>query len=70
MIKKHTDTPLSMPVEPVYTVKECAEKLKTTERTVLELIRKQRLRAVKVGREYRITEEALNDFIKGGMDTT
>ena len=57
------NTPLCMPIEPVYTVKECADKLKVTERTILELIRKQKLRAVKVGREYRITEAAINGFI-------
>lgn len=58
-----------MPIEPVYTVKECADKLKVTERTILELIRKQKLRAVKVGREYRITESAINGFIEGKPPT-
>lgn len=52
-----------MPIDTVYSVKECAHLLKTSERTILELIRKKRLRAVKVGREYRITERALTHFI-------
>jgi len=48
-------------------VKETAELLKTTERTVLELIRKKRLAvAVKVVREYRISETAIERFLKGG----
>ena len=58
-----------MPIDPVYTVKECAEKLKVTERTILELIRKKKLRAVKVGREYRITESAITGFIGGTPQT-
>lgn len=57
------NTSINMPIEPVYTVKECADKLKVTERTILELIRKKKLRAVKIGREYRITESALNELI-------
>jgi len=50
---------------PVYTVKECADKFKVTTRTILVLIRQRKLRAVKVGREYRITEAAINEFIAG-----
>jgi len=65
MNKTLANTSINMPIEPVYTVKECAEKLKVTERTILELIRKKKLRAVKVGREYRITETAINGFIGG-----
>ena len=52
-----------MPIETVYSVKECAHLLKTSERTILELIRKKRLRAVKIGREYRIAESILTEFI-------
>jgi len=63
------DVFLCMPIDPVYTVKECAEKLKVTERTILELIRKKKLRAVKVGREYRITESVINGFIEGTPQT-
>lgn len=67
--KTPANTSLNMPIDPVYTVKECAEKLKVTERTILELIRKKKLRAVKVGREYRITEAAINGFIEGTPPT-
>lgn len=67
--KSLANTSLNMPIEPVYTVKECADKLKVTERTILELIRKKKLRAVKVGREYRITETAINGFIGGTPPT-
>jgi excisionase family DNA binding protein len=69
MNKTPANTSINMPIEPVYTVKECADKLKVTERTILELIRKQKLRAVKVGREYRITESAINGFIEGKPPT-
>lgn len=50
----------------VYTVKEVAELLKVTERTVREYITKRQikpLKAVKRGKRYLITEENLKEFI-------
>jgi len=48
----------------VYTSQEVAEKLKLNVETVYDLINAGKLRAFKIGKRYRITEEALQDFIK------
>lgn len=47
----------------VLTVYEVAEQLKTTPQQVRKMIRAGILPAVKVGREYRITEESLSVFL-------
>lgn len=50
----------------VYTVKEVAQILKVTERTVREYITKKTdnpIKAVKRGRSYYITEENLKEFL-------
>ena len=47
----------------VYSVKEVAAILKTTRQQVRKMIQNEELPAVKVGREWRITSEALQDFI-------
>ena len=46
------------------TVSEVARLLKLNIITVYEYIKSQKLRAVKLGRNYRIEEEALSEFIK------
>lgn len=48
----------------IYTPAEIAEILKVKPRTVAEYIRAGKIAAVKVGREYRITENGLNEFIE------
>lgn len=45
------------------TVKEVARYLKTTRQQVRKMIQQGELAAVKVGREYRVTLEALSDFL-------
>ncbi len=55
-------------IDRVYTVNECAELLRTTRATVLAQIRRGRLRATRVGREYRITETAINDYLHTDQD--
>ncbi len=47
----------------IYSVKEVAEKLGTTERTLRGYIKGGRLRAQKVAGHYTITEESLRDFL-------
>jgi len=47
----------------VYSVKEVADILKTTRQQVRKMIQNEELPAVKVGREWRISSEALQDFI-------
>jgi len=48
--------------EEVYTVEQFAERLKLHPKTVLRFIREGRLRAVKVGRSYRILRSDLEAF--------
>lgn len=47
----------------VYSVKEVAAILKTTRQQVRKMIQNEELPAVKVGREWRVSSEALQDFI-------
>lgn len=47
----------------VYSVKEVAAILKTTRQQVRKMIQNEELTAVKVGREWRVSSEALQDFI-------
>lgn len=56
--------------EEVYTVEQFAERLKLHPKTVLRFIREGRLRAVKVGKSYRIlrTEmEAMTGVVRGAV---
>lgn len=47
----------------IYTTDEIAEYLRIKPGTVRGLIRDNRLTAIKIGNEYRITEEQLQEFI-------
>ncbi|THD54193.1 helix-turn-helix domain-containing protein [Phenylobacterium sp.] len=54
--------------EEVYTVEQFAERLKLHKKTVLRFIREGRLRAVKVGKSYRILRtdmEAMTGMVRG-----
>lgn len=53
-----------MEVKAVYSVKEVAEILKTSQPQVRKMISDELLPAVMVGREYRIYEEDLLAFLK------
>jgi excisionase family DNA binding protein len=48
--------------EKIYTPSEIAEKLQVNKETVLRKIRKGEMKAFKVGRLWRITEESLNQY--------
>lgn len=50
----------------IYTIKEIAEKLQVHYITVYNLVQRRELEAIRIGKTkgLRITEEALNDFIK------
>ncbi len=48
----------------IYTLDELAELLKVTKRTLYNYVRSGKLEAVKVGREWRVTEEQLKDFLQ------
>lgn len=47
-----------------YTVEQVAELLQVHWQTVLNYIKSRKLEAVKLGKGYRITKEAINFFIK------
>lgn len=53
-----------MDVIEILTVKELARILKTTRQQVRKMIRSGEIPAVKVGREWRIPREYLNEFIE------
>ena len=50
----------------VYSVKEAAAILKTSQQQVRKMIQSEELPAVKVGREWRITSDALQEFLEQG----
>ncbi len=50
----------------VYSVKEAAAILKTSRQQVRKMIQSEELPAVKVGREWRITSDALQEFLEQG----
>jgi len=47
----------------VMTVKQVAEKIQVTKRTVYDWIRQGKLQAYRAGRQYRITDEQLEAFL-------
>jgi excisionase family DNA binding protein len=52
----------------IYTVEQIAERLKVHTQTVYRLLEAGKLPGVKVGRQWRITPEALNSFLKLPFD--
>jgi len=52
-------------LDKVYTVKEVAEILKVSEQTVQEALKKGQLPGAKVGRQWRITETSLTNYLNG-----
>lgn len=53
----------------VYTTDEVQELLKVTKRTLYNYIKAGQIKAIKVGRNWRITEDALKDFLEKGTET-
>lgn len=56
--------------EPLMTVHETAEHLKVKESTIRSWIRGKKLRAIKFGREWRITVQDLERFLNENANTT
>ena len=52
----------------VYTTEEALGVLKVTQRTLYRYIKAGQIKAIKLGREYRITEDALKDFLERGTE--
>ena len=53
--------------EDVLTTREVMERLKVTRPTVIKLLRQGKLRAVKVGRDYRFIKSELDRFLRGEL---
>ena len=51
-------------MEIFYTVKEIADKLKTTEYNIRELLKDGKLQGFKLGKSWRIKESDLREFVK------
>lgn len=60
-----------MPVKDMklYTLQEVADYLRVTRQTVYNYVTAKRLRATKIGKEYRVTEGDLQDFLKKSART-
>lgn len=52
----------------VYTLQEVADIMKVTRQTIYNYITKKQLRATKYGKEYRVTDADLQEFIKNGRN--
>ena len=52
----------------LYTLQEVATVLRVTRQTVYNYIAAKRLRATKYAKEYRVTENDLDEFIKTGRN--
>ena len=52
----------------VYTLEEVADILKVTRRTIYNYIKNAQIDAVKIGREWRVTSQALNEFLEHGTE--
>ena len=52
----------------LYNLKEVAEVLRVSRQTIYNYITAKKLRATKYGKEYRVTEEDLQEFIKNGRN--
>lgn len=52
----------------VYTLHEVEELLSVGQRSLYNFIKDGRLKAFKVGKEWRVTAEALKEFTNGGLD--
>lgn len=52
----------------VYTLEEVAEILQLTRRTLYNYIKSGKLKAVKIGKYWRVPEEALQHFINTGTE--
>lgn len=51
-----------------YTTEEVQDILKITKRTLYNYIKNNQIKAIKLGRSWRITEDALKDFLERGTD--
>ena len=57
-----------MGVTELLTVSETAALPKTTKQQVRKMIAQQLILAMKIGREWRVSKEYLEDFLRSGME--
>jgi excisionase family DNA binding protein len=62
-----TKTKTKTATKEVYSLHELEELLQVTQRSLYNFIKEGRLEAFKVGREWRVSSEALEKFTKGGL---
>lgn len=55
-----------MTITKLYTTKEVQNILQVTQRTLYRYIKADQIKVIRMGREYRISEEALTNFISTG----
>ena len=58
------NSPPGMPT--LYTVQEVADTLRVHARTVYTLIKRQEIKAIRIGTQWRVPESALFEFIEKG----
>jgi excisionase family DNA binding protein len=51
-----------------YTVKEVAERLRVSLRSVYRMVEQGKVRAIRIGDTYRISAESLNNFIRSELE--
>lgn len=47
-----------------YTLQEVADILRVTRQTIYNFVSEKKIKASKIGREYRVSEKDLQDFVK------
>ena len=52
----------------LYTLEEVSKIVMVTRRTLYKYINDGKLDAVKIGREWRVSEDSLNDFLRAGTE--
>lgn len=52
----------------VYTLEEVMEILQVSRRTIYNYIKADQIKAIKVGREWRVTQKALDAFLETGTE--
>lgn len=53
----------------LYTLQEVADVLRVSRQTIYNYVTAKRLKATKLAKEYRVTEEDLQDFMKNGRNS-
>jgi len=55
-------------IEKIYTLEEISDLIKITRRTLYDYVKTGKLKAVKIGRTWRVTEKQLEEFLSTGTN--